>query len=70
MGPQGRFHRVCDGQQLESGISTRVTARATDDSAPRPEACVFSPNGRQIAYVRRMPHGATQFNQIFTVTLD
>jgi Tol biopolymer transport system component len=55
---------------LDSGLSTRLTPRTDDVSAPRPEACVFSPDGRQIAYVRRMPDGNSRFNQIFVVTLD
>ncbi|MCL4180672.1 MAG: DUF3748 domain-containing protein [Verrucomicrobia bacterium] len=55
---------------IETGVSTRLTARANDADAPRPEACVFSPDGRQIAYVRRLPDGDSRFNQIFVVSLD
>lgn len=53
-----------------SGLSTRLTPRSPDDSAPRPEACVFSPDGRAIAYVRRVPAGGGTFNQVFTVFFD
>jgi hypothetical protein len=35
----------------------------SDGPAPRPEACVFSPDGRRVAHVR--PIGG--FNQIFSV---
>jgi Tol biopolymer transport system component len=52
------------------GVGTRLTARAEDADAPRPEACVFSPEGRRIAYVRRVLEGDTRDNQIFVVTLD
>ena len=34
---------------------------------PRPEACVFSPDGRRVAYVRRVESAAGEFNQLFTV---
>ena len=61
-----------------SGESTRLTARSL--AAPlRPEACVFSPDGRRIAFMRSvagpLPAGGTQHgdpaaaahNQIFVV---
>jgi len=54
---------------VRSGLCTRVTARSPDDLAPRPEACVFSPDGHTIAYVRRVETGDGVFNQIFTVSL-
>ena len=38
-----------------------------DAAAPRPEACVFSPDGRRVAYVRRVGSPAGEFNQLFTV---
>jgi Tol biopolymer transport system component len=47
-----------------SGTTARLTPRSADDLAPRPEACVFSPDGQKIAYVRRLPSGAESFNQI------
>jgi hypothetical protein len=57
---------LIDGQ---SGVSTRLTSRSVDDLAPRPEACVFSPHGRAIAYVRRVLADDGVFNQVFAVFL-
>ncbi len=57
--------------QVESGRSTRLTPRSTDDLAPRPEACVFSPDGKEIAYVRNIPSETGQrHNQIFVLSLE
>ena len=53
----------------QSGAGTRLTPRSPDDLAPRPEACVFSPDGRAIAYVRRLPLDEGVFNQVFSVFL-
>jgi hypothetical protein len=47
-----------------SGATARLTPRSAEDLAPRPEACVFSPDGQKIAYVRRLPSGAESSNQI------
>jgi hypothetical protein len=55
---------------VRTGASMRLTPRSSDDSAPRPEACVFSPDGRAIAFVRRVPSRGAAFNQIFTVSSD
>jgi len=49
-----------------------LTAPWRDASAPRPEACVFSPDGRRIAFVRPVPTplpggGSRDCNQIFVV---
>lgn len=52
-----------------SGITTRITPRSADDTAPRPEACVFSPDGKSIAYVRRVRSSGATFNQIFVAPL-
>jgi hypothetical protein len=52
-----------------TGVGTRLTRRATDEEAPRPEACVFSPDGRQIAYVRSLPAGGGRYNEVFVVSL-
>src|SRR5205807_9012031 len=48
-----------------TGKTTRMTERSEDASAPRPEACVFSPDGRKIAYIRRVPDAGQSFNQVF-----
>jgi hypothetical protein len=69
-----------DGQQLAhvmdnsvcatdatTGATHRLTQRFDDTMAPRPEACVFSRDGRQIAYVRPAPEAAGFYNQIFVV---
>ncbi|HEX2477204.1 MAG TPA: DUF3748 domain-containing protein [Lacipirellulaceae bacterium] len=51
----------------ESGDATRLTGRADDASAPRPEACVFSPDGKRIAYVRPVENNGRTYNQVFVV---
>ena len=53
----------------ESGRTTRLTRRTDDASAPRSEACVFSPDGKKIAFVRRLPSPESPANQICIVTL-
>ena len=52
----------------KTGESLRLTQRFDDAEAPRPEACVFSRDGHQIAYVRRVPGGPARSNQIFVVS--
>lgn len=52
----------------KSGVSTRHTPRTGDATAPRTEACVFSPDGSRIAYVRQVPRDGTALNQIFVVS--
>jgi Tol biopolymer transport system component len=54
----------------ESGRTTRLTRRTDDASAPRSEACVFSPDGKKIAFVRRLPSPESPANQICIVTLE
>jgi len=44
-----------------NGSMTRLTEPCSPEEAPRPEACVFSPDGRHVAFVRRVAHE----NQIF-----
>ena len=57
----------------ETGRSHRLTPRTDDADAPSPLACVFSPEGGRIAYLRRSAAGsdfdAPRSNQIFVVTL-
>jgi len=69
-GPDGRkIAHVMDNSvcvtDIGNGHTIRLTARATDAEAPRPEACVFSPDGRQIAYMRPQPADGRFVNQIF-----
>ncbi len=52
-----------------TGVTTRLTPRSDDARAPRPEACVFSPDGRSIAFVRRVPSPDAPANQICVVSL-
>jgi len=42
------------------GKGIRLTPRTPDALAPRPEACVFSPDGKKIAYVRSVPAPAAR----------
>jgi Protein of unknown function (DUF3748)/WD40-like Beta Propeller Repeat len=53
--------------EASSGCTQRLTARTTDEESPRPEACVFSPDGERIVFVRNMPTGSERFNQICLV---
>ncbi|MCL4786808.1 MAG: DUF3748 domain-containing protein [Verrucomicrobia bacterium] len=55
--------------EVVSGQTIRLTERFTDAEAPRPEACVISPDGQKVAYVRRVASGDGAFNQIFITTL-
>lgn len=55
-----------------SGTTRRLTQLSPEHLSPRPEACVFSPDDQQIAYVRPVanPPGTAQsptFNQLFVV---
>lgn len=52
---------------IEDGATHTLTPRSPDSQAPRPEACVFSPDGNNIAFVRRTPTGKAWFNQIWVV---
>lgn len=70
--PDGtRIACVIDGSvcmvDAASGDALRLTEPVRDPSGPRPEACVFSPDGRRIAYVRHVAAGTTACNQIFSV---
>ena len=53
--------------EVASGQTKRLTSRTDDVSAPRPEACVFSPDGKRIAFVRRLPSPRKLANQICVV---
>jgi hypothetical protein len=51
---------------VATGAMHRLTPKEKGDRAPRPEACVFSPDSAQIAYVKTIDG----FNQIFVVALN
>ena len=53
-----------------SGQTGRLTSRTDDASAPRPEACVFAPDGTRIAFVRRLPSPDQPANQICVVAVS
>ncbi len=53
-----------------TGETSRMTPRCEDASAPRPEACVFSPDGKKIAFVRRRKTDEVEANQICVVFLE
>lgn len=55
---------------VDSGKTTPLTARAGDDRAPLPEACVFAPDGRKIAFVRRVLLEGHEDNQVCVAFLD
>ena len=71
--PDGRWIAcLADGSvcrvDTADGSLHRLTPPLRDDSTPRPEACVFSPDGTRIACVRRVPDQAGRIhNQIFVV---
>jgi hypothetical protein len=52
---------------VATGRSTRLTERSDASAAPRPQACVFSPDGTRIAYVRPVKKNGQIWNQIFVV---
>ena len=55
--------------EVGSGRTRRLTPRSDDADAPRPEACVFSPDGTKLAYVRRIRDAGGGQNQLFVVEL-
>ena len=72
--PDGRFLAyVADNSifvsESKTGKSFRLTPRRPDADAPRPEACVFSPDGRSIAYLKSTPNDPDRFAQIFVTTM-
>lgn len=52
---------------IASGETRRLTARSADESAPRPEASVVSPDGGWLAFVRPVQAGAVKWNQLAVV---
>jgi hypothetical protein len=67
--PHVADHSVCV-TDVASGVTTRLTTRASDAAAPRPEACVFSPDGRHIAYVAPVSTGEVTLNQVFIIAVS
>jgi len=70
--PDGRFLAYIGDNsvfvtEVATGRSTRLTPRSADSAAPRPQACVFSPDGARIAYVRPVRQDGKVWNQIFVV---
>ncbi len=60
---------VCE-VEIPSGRVTQRTQRQTGMErlgSPRPEACVYSLDGKQIAFSRTVSKAETSFNQIFVV---
>jgi dipeptidyl aminopeptidase/acylaminoacyl peptidase len=55
--------------ELADGRTTRLTPRRDGAEAPLPFACVFSPDGRAVAYLRTVAADGATFSQIFAVTL-
>lgn len=74
-GPDGQWiAHAMDGSIFVTDSSTGESFRLTrvwssDVEAPRPEACVFSPDGAKIAYVRTIATAAGTHNQIFVVNV-
>lgn len=72
--PDGRWiAHTMDGTvcvtAAHSGATHPLIARSPQHGDPRPEACVFSPDGQRIAYVREVEHAGERWNQIFVMTL-
>lgn len=60
---------IADGSvfyvDFETGQMTRLTEKSTP--GPRHHACVFSPDGQQIAFMSQVADGSNTFDQIFVV---
>ena len=72
--PDGRrIACVADGSvclvDVATGQTLRLTEPVRDTTAPRPEACVVSPDGRHVASMRAMPSagGDRKQTQLFVV---
>lgn len=71
--PDGRWiAHVADNSVLVTraadGQSFRLTERTSDAQSPCSEACVFSSDGHQIAYLRKIPGPDRAYNQVFVVS--
>jgi hypothetical protein len=74
--PDGRqLACVADGSvclvDSTTGVTRRLTEPVRDETGPRPEACVVSPDGRQVAFVRAIPPatGGVRHTQLFVIDL-
>jgi hypothetical protein len=56
--------------EAATGRSIRLTERAAEGEGPLPHACVFSPDGRHLAYMQEAGPAKKQFPQIFVLTLS
>jgi tricorn protease-like protein len=56
--------------EVGTGKTRRLTTRSEDAIAPRPGACVFSPDGKKITYHRIIGNGDDSFHQIFVVRVE
>jgi hypothetical protein len=66
--PDGRrIAHVMDGSICATNVDTGATERLRPRTSilPRPEACVFSPDGSKVAYCRPVANGDGVFNQVF-----
>ena len=73
--PDGRYiaHAMDNSiraTEVSSGVTHRLTPSTDPAHAPRPEACVFSPRGNRIAYVRPVTSRGQTWNQVFVLTLQ
>jgi len=71
--PDGtRIAHVMDGSVCSSdtatGATTRLTARGPEVSAPLALACVFSPDGQSIAFMRNVTRDGATYAQVFVVS--
>jgi hypothetical protein len=72
--PDGRWiahvtdHSVCL-TEVATGRLIRLTRRSEVGAAPLPYACVFSPKGDRIAYMRNIPDAGKVWTQIFVTTV-
>jgi Tol biopolymer transport system component len=69
--PDGRrIAHVLEGRvvvtDVETGTHRALTAPCDAERQPRPEACVFSPDGARVAYVRTVGG----YNQVFVASVN
>ena len=55
--------------ETKTGRSQRLTERTPDETAPLSEACVFSPDGKKIAFMRRLKSDSSWHSQICVASL-